>query len=71
MDKLNQYGHSFQIKVITSLLTDKSFIQQVSDILYPDFFESEANNWIVSEIQSYYAKFKSIPTLDVFKIKLQ
>lgn len=71
MDKLNQYGHSFQIKVISSLLTDKSFIQQVSDILYPDFFESEANNWIVSEIQSYYMKFKSIPTLDVFKIKLQ
>jgi replicative DNA helicase len=70
MDKLNQYGHSFQIKVISSLLTDKSFIQQVSDILYPDFFESEANNWIVSEIQSYYMKFKSIPTLDVFKIKL-
>lgn len=71
MDKLNQFGHSFQIKVITSLLTDKSFIQQVSDILYPDFFESEANNWIVSEIQTYYMQFKSIPTLDVFKIKLQ
>ena len=32
-DRLSSYGYAFQIKVITSLLTDKSFLQQISDIL--------------------------------------
>ena len=31
-DRLSSYGYAFQIKVITSLLTDKSFLEQISDI---------------------------------------
>ena len=46
-DKLSNFGYNFQIKIISSLLTDKAFLQQVSDILLPEFFESEANQWIV------------------------
>lgn len=70
-DKLSSYGHSFQIKTISSLLTNKSFLQQVSDILVPDFFESEANQWIVDNILQYFRSYKTSPTLDVFKIKIQ
>ena len=70
MDKLVSYGHSFQIKIITSLLSDKPFLQQVSDILLPEFFESEANQWIVETIEKYFQEYKSAPTLDVFKIKV-
>ena len=44
-DRLSSYGYAFQIKVITALLTDKSFLQQISDILSPKYFESEANNY--------------------------
>ena len=46
-DKLTSFGNNFQTKTISALLTDKGFLQQVSDILLPEFFESEANNWIV------------------------
>jgi hypothetical protein len=70
MDKLVSYGHSFQIKVITSLLSDKAFLQQVSDILLPEFFESESNQWIVETIEKYFREYKSAPTLDVFKIRV-
>jgi replicative DNA helicase len=70
-DKLTGYGHSFQVKIIASLLTDKSFLQQVSDILLPEFFESESNQWIVENIIKYFNEFKTVPTLDVFKIKVQ
>ena len=49
-DRLSSYGYSFQIKVIASLFTDKSFLQQISDILSPKYFESDANNWLVSTI---------------------
>ena len=70
-DKLSTYGHNFQIKVISALLTDRIFLQQVSDILSPDYFESQANQWVVELIKDYFIEYGSIPTLDVFKIKVQ
>ena len=70
-DKLSTYGHNFQIKVISSLLTDRIFLQQVSDIMSPDYFESQANQWIVNAIKDYFIDYSTIPTLDVFKIKIQ
>ena len=70
-DKLSTYGHNFQIKVISALLTDRIFLQQVSDILSPDYFESQANQWIVDIVKEYFVEYNSIPTLDVFKIKVQ
>jgi replicative DNA helicase len=70
-DKLSNFGYGFQIKIVSSLLTDKAFLQQVADILLPDFFESEANTWIVDTIIKYFHEYKVAPTLDVFKIKVQ
>jgi replicative DNA helicase len=69
-DKLTDFGFGFQVKIIAALLTDKAFLQQVSDILFPEFFESEANQWIVETTAKYFLEYKTSPTLDVFKIKL-
>lgn len=65
------YGYAFQVKIISALLTDKAFTQQVADILLPEFFESEANQWIVDSTIKYFREYASAPTLDVFKIKLE
>ena len=70
-DRLTTFGFNFQIKVITSLLTDKSFLQQVSDILSPDYFESDANQWIITSILKYHREYKATPTLEVMKVNLQ
>ncbi len=70
-DKLSNFGHGFQVKIIAALLTDKAFLQQVADILLPEFFESEANQWICETTVKYFYEYKSAPTLDVFKIKTQ
>jgi len=70
-DRLSSYGYSFQIKVITALLTDKSFLQQISDMLQAKYFESDANNWIVTTIQEYFDEYKSSPTLEVMKVKME
>lgn len=69
-DNLSQYGHTFQTKVVTSLLNDRAFLQQVSDIIEPNYFESQANNWVVEKIMSYYEKYKTAPTAEVFKSEL-
>ena len=39
------YGHSFQSKIIALLLTDKSYIEQIQDILEPKYFDNKANQW--------------------------
>ena len=70
-DRLSSYGYAFQIKVITGLLVDKSFLQQISDILSPKYFESDANNWIVTTILDYQREYNASPTLEVMKVKLE
>ena len=70
-DRLSSYGYAFQVKVITALLTDKSFLQQIADIIDPKYFESDANNWIVDTILDYQKEYKSSPTLEVMKVKME
>lgn len=70
IDTLVKYGTSYQTKVVASLIADVKFIEQVYEITKPEFFESDANKWIVSETLSYFNEFKSCPTLEVFKIKV-
>ncbi len=69
-DNLSEYGFTFQIKVISALLTDKPFLQQVSDIIDPNYFESQANNWIVEKIISYHNTYRNTPTAEVFKSEI-
>jgi len=70
-DRLSSYGYAFQIKVITGLLVDRGFLQQISDIMVPSYFESDANSWIVETILDYFTEYKASPTLEVMKVKLQ
>ena len=69
-DNLKKFGGEFQYKCITALLTDKLFFEQIFDILSPDYFESDANKWIVNQITSYYLEYKCTPTMNVFKVML-
>lgn len=68
-DTLVKYGTSYQTKVVASLIADVKFVEQVYEITKADFFESDANKWIVNQILDYFNEFKSCPTLEVFKIK--
>ena len=65
---LHQYGHSFQHKLIASLLKDRQLLEQIQDILEPNYFESQANKWVVEHIKKYFTKYKKPPTLEALKI---
>jgi len=67
---LSQFGHVFQSKIISSLLSDKKFIQTISDILEPDYFDSDANKWLCKIIRDYFFEYKTTPTLEVMKVKI-
>ena len=70
IDTLVKYGQSYQSKVVASLITDVKFLEQVTEITKPAFFESQANQWIVDEVQNYFNEFRAVPTMEVFKIKV-
>jgi hypothetical protein len=70
VDTLVKYGQSYQSKVVASLITDVKFLEQVNEITKPAFFESQANQWIVGEVQHYFNEFRTTPTMEVFKIKV-
>ena len=53
-EKLTSFGNSFQSKIIASLLVKKTFLQTISDILQEEYFDSDANKWLVKNIISYF-----------------
>ena len=70
-DNLFHYGKIFQHKVISLLFTKKLFLQQISDILKPSFFDSDASQWIIEKIVEYYNKYKESPTIPSFEIDVK
>jgi replicative DNA helicase len=69
-DTLSKYGPSFQSKVISALITDTKLMDSLSDIIFPKFFDSDANRWVVETILEYHREYRRAPTLDVFKVEL-
>jgi len=69
-DTFSKYGYSFQIKLIAALFKDRLFLQQICDILKPEFMESESNQWIIKTVIEYFDEYSSLPTLEVMKVKL-
>ena len=45
-DTFNVYGYSFQVKLLAALFKNKTFLQQISDILESTYFESDSNKWV-------------------------
>ena len=68
-DKLQDFGHTFQIKSIASLMKNQSFLEQIHDILDEKHYDSDSLKWIVKECKKYYDEYKKCITLDVFKVK--
>jgi replicative DNA helicase len=70
IDNLKKFGSEFQIKCISGILSDKTFLERLSDIIDPTSFESDAHQWIVKQTVAYFMQYKDLPTLNVFKIKV-
>jgi len=71
LKSLQQYGKGFQLKVLGSLLTDKKFLLNVRDVLYPEYWDADSHKWIITQITDYFDKFHTNVTMDVLKVELQ
>jgi replicative DNA helicase len=70
INNLKKFGSEFQVKCISGILSDKTFLERLSDIIDPTSFESDAHQWIVKETVSYFLEYKNLPTISVFKVKV-
>ena len=71
LQSINQYGHDFQIKILSSLLTHKEFLVNIHDIISEEYFENPAQKWVIKEILRYYDKYHTTPSLEILKVELQ
>ena len=71
LSSIESYGISFQIKVLSALLTDKPFLQNINDVLTEEYFNNTAHKWVVGEVLKYYQKFHTNPTMDVLKVEMK
>lgn len=68
---LNDYGVGFQIKVISSLLKHKEFLQNIHDVLNPEEFDNQAHKWIAKETLNYYSKYHTNPSAEYLSIEMK
>ncbi len=71
VESISSYGYLYQIKVIVCLLKNRQFLNRLYDIIDLNYFDSDANKWIVEVILSHYLTYKTVPTIDVFKIETE
>jgi replicative DNA helicase len=67
-DTLSKFGQDFQTKVISCLVTDSKFLDQLTEILHSKFFDSDSNKWIVDSIMKYHTQYKRSPSMEIFKV---
>jgi replicative DNA helicase len=71
LNTLQSYGNGFQIKVLSSLLKHKEFLQNVNDVLDLEMFDSPAHRWIVSETLRYYQKYHTTPSTESLQVEVK
>ena len=71
LSSLTQYGNSFQTKVLSCLLTDKAFLQNMSDSVTEEYFENQGQKWIINEILKYYDKYHTTISMDILKVEMK
>lgn len=71
LNSLTTYGAAFQIKVLSSLLTHKEFLQQMHDVLSEEYFDNQAHKWIVQNILDYFEQYHTTPTMEVLKVEMK
>lgn len=71
LQSIDEYGPSFQMKVISSLLTHKEFLQNISDVLSDEYFSNPAYKWIINEIIKYYDRYHTVISMDILKVEMK
>ncbi len=68
---MKDYGPTFQVKVLSSLLKNKNFLLNVRDMIDENHFDHQGNKYILQETLRYFDLYHTTPTLDSLKIEIK
>ena len=68
---MEEYGVPFQMKVISSLLNHKEFLQNIHDVLTEEHFSNPSHKWIIGEILKYYSRYHTTISMDMLKVEMK
>ena len=71
LSSINQYGPQFQVKVLSSLLTNKEFLVNIYDVLSDEYFDNQSHKWIIKEVLKYYDKYHTTPSMDILVVEVK
>lgn len=69
LKQLSDYGSSFQIKVLHSLVKNREFLSHIRDMINESFFDHIAHKWVVNHMIKYFDKYRSLPSIDYFVVE--
>lgn len=70
VNNLKKFGNTFQAKCLAALISDRSFLERIIDILSPDYFETDAHKWVVKLVTTYFPMYRNVPTMEVFHVEI-
>ena len=56
--------------MLSSIISAPDFLEQSFDVINPYFFDSDSGRWIAKKALSFYNEYRTLPTLEYFKIEL-
>ena len=62
---LDQFGTSFQEKVVIGLLTDRQWAEQMLDVFKPEYFSLKYLQFLSSRYFDYAKKYRTFPSLEL------
>jgi len=68
---IKRYGRPFQDKCLAILMSDRGFMEQIADVLTPDYFDTEPSKWMVKFLMEYFPKYSQLPTGNVYSVEIQ
>ena len=57
-------GHSFQLKLINQLITDKKFANIIVDVIDPKYFDNQYFKLISQMVKEYHENYNTPPSFD-------
>jgi replicative DNA helicase len=71
LNKLQNYGNVFQVKVLGALLTQRDFLLNIADSLDPEYFENPSHKWVIDYIIQYFDQYHTYPTTETLSIEIK
>lgn len=59
---LSKYGQSFQLATLSLFFRDRTFTNQIRDVISPEYFDNKYTRWLCERGLEYLGKYKSFPS---------